>query len=121
MATQRRNKRRIWLWTGLTVLVTVIALGIAVAARGNTTKFEPSQLAKAELADIARSVVATGKVQPITKVEVKSKASGIVTRLDVDINDHVHQGQGKGHAPVRAVDPQRHGAVALRIERHQFG
>jgi HlyD family secretion protein len=93
LATQRKNKRKVWLWTGLIVLVAVAALGIAVAARGNTTKFEPSQLGKAELADIARSVVATGKVQPITKVEVKSKASGIVTRLDTDINAHVKQGQ----------------------------
>jgi HlyD family secretion protein len=93
LATQRKNRRKIWLWTGLSVLVVAIVLGIAVAARGNTTKFEPSQLAKAERADIARSVVATGKVQPITKVEVKSKASGIVTRLDTDINAHVKQGQ----------------------------
>jgi HlyD family secretion protein len=93
LATQRKKRRKIWLWTGLTVLVAAIVLGIAVAARGNTTKFEPSQLAKAERGDIARSVVATGKVQPITKVEVKSKASGIVTRLDTDINAHVHQGQ----------------------------
>ena len=93
MATQRKNKRRIWLWTGLIALVVVVALGITVAARGNTTKFEPSQLGKAELGDIARSVVATGKVQPITKVEVKSKASGIVTRLDTDINAQVKQGQ----------------------------
>jgi HlyD family secretion protein len=93
LATQRKHRRKIWLWTGLSVLVVVIVLGIAVAARGNTTKFEPSQLAKAERGDIARSVVATGKVQPITKVEVKSKASGIVTRLDTDINAHVHQGQ----------------------------
>jgi len=93
LATQRKNRRKIWLWTGLTVLVVAIVLGIAAAARGNTTKFEPSQLAKAERGDIARSVVATGKVQPITKVEVKSKASGIVTRLDTDINAHVKQGQ----------------------------
>ena len=93
MATQRKHRRKIWLWAGLTVLVVAIVLGIAAAARGNTTKFEPSQLAKAERGDIARSVVATGKVQPITKVEVKSKASGIVTRLDTDINAHVHQGQ----------------------------
>jgi HlyD family secretion protein len=93
LATQRKNKRKVWLWTGLIVLVIAAALGIAVAARGNTTKFEPSQLAKAERGDIARSVVATGKVQPITKVEVKSKASGIVTRLDTDINAHVKQGQ----------------------------
>jgi HlyD family secretion protein len=93
LATQRKNKRKVWLWTGLIVLVAAAALGIAVTARGNTTKFEPSQLGKAELSDIARSVVATGKVQPITKVEVKSKASGIVTRLDTDINAHVKQGQ----------------------------
>jgi HlyD family secretion protein len=93
LATQRKNKRKFWLWTGLIVLVAAVALGIVVAARGNTTKFEPSQLAKAELGDIARSVVATGKVQPITKVEVKSKASGIVTRLDTDINAQVKQGQ----------------------------
>jgi len=93
LATQRKNKRKIWLWTGLTVLVLAVVLGVVAAARGNTTKFEPSQLAKVERADIARSVVATGKVQPITKVEVKSKASGIVTRLDTDINAHVHQGQ----------------------------
>jgi len=93
LATHRKNKRKFWLWTGLIVLVAAAALGIAVTARGNTTKFEPSQLGKAELGDIARSVVATGKVQPITKVEVKSKASGIVTRLDVDINNQVKQGQ----------------------------
>jgi HlyD family secretion protein len=93
LATQRKNKRKFWLWTGLIVLVAAAALGVAVTARGNTTKFEPSQLGKAELSDIARSVVATGKVQPITKVEVKSKASGIVTRLDTDINAHVKQGQ----------------------------
>ena len=93
MATQRKNKRKTWLWAGLTALVVIVVLGVVAAARGNTTKFEPSQLAKAERGDIARSVVATGKVQPITKVEVKSKASGIVTRLDTDINAHVKQGQ----------------------------
>jgi HlyD family secretion protein len=93
VATNRKGKRKIWLWTGLIVLVVAAVLGMAVAARGNSTKLEPSQLGKAERGDIARSVVATGKVQPITKVEVKSKASGIVTELNVDINDKVRQGQ----------------------------
>jgi HlyD family secretion protein len=93
LATQRKNKRKFWIWTGIIAVVVVAILGIAVKASGNTTKFEPSQLGKAERSDIARSVVATGKVQPITKVEVKSKASGIVTRLDTDINAHVKQGQ----------------------------
>lgn len=93
MATQRKQKRKLWIWTGVVGLVLAVILGVAVAARGNSAKLEPSQLAKVEKGDIARSVVATGKVQPITKVEVKSKASGIVTRLDVDINQHVKQGQ----------------------------
>jgi HlyD family secretion protein len=93
LATQRKNKRKLWLWASLIGLVVAVILGVAVAARGSSTKLEPSQLAKAENGDIAKSVVATGKVQPITKVEVKSKASGIVTRLDTDINAHVKQGQ----------------------------
>jgi len=89
----RKSKRNIWIWGGLSLLILAVILGVTVAARGNNAKIEPSQLAKAERGDIARSVVATGKVQPITKVEVKSKASGIVTRLDTDINAHVKQGQ----------------------------
>ncbi len=93
MATQKKNRTKIWVWSGGGLLVVALVLSIVAAARGNTAKFEPSQLAKAERGDIARSVVATGKVQPITKVEVKSKASGIVTRLDTDINAHVRQNQ----------------------------
>jgi HlyD family secretion protein len=93
VATQRKNKTRRWIWIGLVVLVAAIALGVTVAAKGSGAKIEPSQLAKAERGDIARAVVATGKVQPITKVQVKSKASGIVTRLDTDINARVRQGQ----------------------------
>ena len=88
-----RKRSNIWLWSGIGLFIALVALGITVAARGKGASLEPSQLAKAEDGDIARSVVATGKVEPITKVEVKSKASGIVTRLDTDINAHVVKGQ----------------------------
>jgi len=93
LANNRKSKRKLWLWISLIVVVVAAALAVAVKASGTSTKFEPSQLAKAERGDIARSVVATGKVQPITQVEVKSKASGIVTKLNVDINAKVKQGQ----------------------------
>jgi HlyD family secretion protein len=93
LATQRKSKRKFWIWTGVIAVLVIAILGVTVAAKGNSVKIEPSQLAKVERGDIARSVVATGKVQPITKVEVKSKASGIVTKLFVDINQHVTQGQ----------------------------
>jgi HlyD family secretion protein len=38
-------------------------------------------------------VVATGKVEPITKVEIKSKANGIIERLHVDVDQIVQPGQ----------------------------
>jgi len=90
---QRKGKRKLWLWIGIAVLLVAAVSGAVVAASGNSSKIDPSQLGKAERTDIARSVVATGKVQPITKVEVKSKASGIVTELRTDINDQVKRGQ----------------------------
>ena len=38
-------------------------------------KIDPEKLVKVERIDLARSVVATGKIEPTTKVEIKSKAS----------------------------------------------
>jgi HlyD family secretion protein len=54
---------------------------------------DPDKLAAVERGDIARSVVATGKIEPLTQVEVKSKASGIVEKIDVDAGDRVKDGQ----------------------------
>jgi len=67
-------------------------VGVFAATRGGT-KIDPTKLAKVEKGDLAKSVVATGKVTPIVKVEVKSKASGIVKKLLVDYGDRVKKGQ----------------------------
>jgi len=40
-----------------------------------------------------RSVVATGKIEPITKIEIKSKANGIIEHLLVDVDTVVRPGQ----------------------------
>jgi HlyD family secretion protein len=75
------------------------AVGIAVVAvfafmaMRDGTKIDPSRLATIERGDVARSVVATGKIQPLAKVEIKSKASGIVEKLLVDYGDTVKAGQ----------------------------
>ena len=75
-------------------LVLVLAGAIwLVAARRSGRPLDPSRLAVVERGDLARSVVATGKIQPLAKVEVKSKASGIVERLLVDYGDRVTRGQ----------------------------
>jgi HlyD family secretion protein len=64
----------------------------AALSRSNA-RIDPSKLAKVERLDLARSVVATGKIEPITKVEIKSKASGIIQKLLVAIGDTVQEGQ----------------------------
>jgi HlyD family secretion protein len=88
---KKRRKKLIYGGVGL-LLVLVIAGGLIAATRGGA-KIDPSKLQKVEKGDLAKSVVATGKVTPITKVEVKSKASGIVKHLLVDAGDKVKKGQ----------------------------
>ena len=88
---KKRHRGLIYGGVGLG-LVLVITIGLIAATRGGT-KIDPSKLAKVEKGDLAKSVVATGKVEPITKVEVKSKASGIVTKLYVDAGNRVKKGQ----------------------------
>ena len=43
--------------------------------------------------DIVRGVLAVGRVEPRTRVEVKSKANGILRKLLVDVNEQVIKGQ----------------------------
>ena len=93
MANGKNHKKR-RLTITIVVSVSVLALIIvAVAATRGGTKIDPSKLAKVERGDLAKVVVATGKIPPITKVEIKSKASGIVKKLYVDTGDRVKQGQ----------------------------
>ncbi len=89
-----KKKRSKWLIYGGIVLGIVLVGAVVVYAftRGGT-KIDPTKLAKVEKGDLAKSVVATGKVEPITKVEVKSKASGIVKKLYVEYGDRVKKGQ----------------------------
>jgi HlyD family secretion protein len=89
----KKKRRKLIIWGSIVaVIVLLIAGGVFAATRGGT-KIDPSKLAKVEKGDLAKSVVATGKVTPITKVEVKSKASGIVKKLLVDYGDRVKKGQ----------------------------
>ena len=93
MANGKNNKKKRFI-VATVVSISVVALVIvAVAATRGGTKIDPTKLAKVERGDLTKNVVATGKITPITKVEIKSKASGIVKKLYVDYGDHVKQGQ----------------------------
>ncbi len=91
----RKNgrRRRRFIWMGILVVVLGGAFfGVKAALKPNN-QIDPSKLATVEKGDIARSVVATGKIEPLAKVEVKSKASGLVKQVFVHYSDWVKKGQ----------------------------
>ncbi len=89
-----KAKRSRWLYGGASVVVILMACGGWLASwLGKPTPLPPEKLVRVERGDIARSVVAVGRIEPLTKVEVKSKANGIIMALAVDVGDQVTEGQ----------------------------
>ena len=118
-AAKKRRRRIIFGSCALLVLIGG-GFGVYAALRPNH-EIDPSKLATVERGDLAKVVVATGKIQPLSKVEVKSKASGIVKKLYVDYGDHVKQGEILAEldkvqleASVRAAEANYQAAQAAR-------
>ncbi len=64
----------------------------ASALFGRSADIPESRIAAVERGNMARSVVAVGKIEPITKVEIKSKANGIIKVLPIEVDQHVEEG-----------------------------
>jgi HlyD family secretion protein len=61
---------------------------------------------------MVRSVVATGRIQPVTKVEIKSKANGIIKALRVNVDSMVHEGDVLAELDKEQLLAAERGAVA---------
>jgi HlyD family secretion protein len=66
---------------------------LALAACSSPQAREAMPTAKVERARIERVVVATGTIEPEDEVEVRSRISGIVEKIDVAAGDRVQRGQ----------------------------
>src|SRR5437764_2724489 len=89
------GNKKSWKWVYVGAGVAAVALGGAyglVTLNGASAAVDPSRVATVERGTMVRSVVATGKVEPITKVEIKSKANGIIKVLHVDVDSVVNEG-----------------------------
>ena len=84
-------RKRVIFVTSLVVLAAAGLVGFA-RLRGASVDIDPSKLATVERGTMVRSVVATGKVEPITKIEIKSKANGIIQALHVNVDSLVTEG-----------------------------
>lgn len=87
------KSRKFSLLAGVAIVLAIAAVWGFSTLRGASASIDPSKLATAETGTMVRSVVATGKIEPITKVEIKSKANGIIEKLFVDVDQIVTAGQ----------------------------
>src|SRR3974390_924562 len=89
----RKRRSAYWIVPALFLVIGGAALFSVRALSRVPAKIDPEKLVKVERIDLARSVVPTGKIQPVTQVEIKSKASGIIQKLPVNVGDAVREGQ----------------------------
>src|SRR6266404_4847913 len=85
-----RMRWRRWLIGG----VVLLALLLAARSWHDGASYGPAaHTVTVRRGPIVESVVATGKIEPKTKVEIKSKVNGIIKRLMVDAGDAVTEDQ----------------------------
>ena len=85
------TRKRLYIFMAAALVVGGATAGF-VTLRGASVDIDASKLATAERGTMVRSVVATGKVEPITKIEIKSKANGIIQALRVNVDSVVTEG-----------------------------
>ncbi|MFQ5738368.1 MAG: efflux RND transporter periplasmic adaptor subunit [Acidobacteriota bacterium] len=76
-------------------IILFVLLGIFAASEAfrGADSIPDDRMARVKRGDLALSVVATGSIIPVTTVELKSKASGLVKQVFVEEGDPVEVGQ----------------------------
>ena len=88
------------IWNRMIISFGVVLL--VMACTETEADDEPDiQTAAVELGDLMIKAEATGNVEPIREVEVKSKASGDILSIYVDVGDQVESG-----ALLAEIDPR---------------
>ncbi|MCC6588441.1 MAG: efflux RND transporter periplasmic adaptor subunit [Bryobacterales bacterium] len=87
--TTQPSNRRWWLAAG----VLAVAAGAIVYRVTATPAAPPYVTATVERGAIAKTISATGKLQPLTTVQVGSRVSGTISEIFVDYNSPVKKGQ----------------------------
>jgi HlyD family secretion protein len=120
-----KRSRKLGLIAGAVLVLLVGVWGFSTL-NGASANIDPSKIATVERGTMVRSVVATGKIEPITKVEIKSKANGIIEHLLTDVDQVVSAGQvlaeldkenltarlREARANLQAAEAAREGAIA---------
>ncbi len=91
----KKGKR--WIW----IVIAVVIIGIVIfAITSQKPKEEGRKTVKVEKKTIVDKALAVGSIEPLNEIAVKSKISGVVGKLFVDVGEYVEKGE-----PVIEVRP----------------
>ena len=93
----------------LFVVLPLLLIGgcVTMVAVKMRRKADPVKTAKVERGDLVVAVRETGVVEPIRRVEVKSKVAGMLASLTVEEGDRVDKGQLIATLDVPELEAQR--------------
>src|SRR5262252_5771593 len=89
----RKRSRKVLFTIVLLVILAAAGIYAATILSRPAGDIDASRLVTVERGNIARSVVAIGRIEPVAKVEIKSKANGIIKEIKVQEGDLVNEGQ----------------------------
>ncbi|MFH1943225.1 MAG: efflux RND transporter periplasmic adaptor subunit, partial [bacterium] len=92
---RKTRKRLVWMGIVVVILIVVVVM-VAGRKKGNAD----SEIVKVERRNIIDKALAVGSIEPLNEISVKSKISGVVGKLYVDVGDFVKEGD-----PVIEVKP----------------
>src|SRR5215813_3414024 len=87
-----KKSRRRWVYGSGVAVLALVGVYAFAGPKSARADFDPATVATVQRGTMVKSVVATGKIEPITKVEIKSKANGIIEALPVDVDSEVKAG-----------------------------
>jgi HlyD family secretion protein len=93
------------------ILVILVVVGVLAAFRLTRKTEEEYFTAKVDKGDIRQVIEATGTINPVTLVQVGSQVSGMISKLYVDFNSRVTQGQ-----VIAEIDPKLFQGAVLQAE-----
>jgi len=104
---------------GVAVIIVLTLIFIAMKGCQQNGSTLSANTAKVEKGNIAKTVVATGEIEPLYKAEVKSKLGGLVKQFYVEEGDRVVLGQKlveviPGTTPVEMVQARTQAKIAAQ-------
>jgi HlyD family secretion protein len=99
-----------WLIAAVLVLIVLAVLGSRLGWWGQTPALEVA-VDKVQQRDLIETVLASGKIQPVTEVKISSEVSGEIVTLNIKEGDAVRKGQ-----LLARINPEMMAAAADRNE-----